>query len=478
MCNRSVRLDAGLCAGERRRLGLTREALSALSAGPHPISVTTIKRAEQGQPIYVGSAARLAELLGINLGTLVGRDQLIEEVNASELPSLRVHRFDCVDTDSADSRAADALSLGLTDDLVRRLSTRCYPVIAVLVTPAANTNARAHEATTPHYALTGSVVRSDGAVRISVRLTVGQNPRVIWADTFQRPVGNIFALQDELARVVVAHVTAKVLDTESEARRPLESNQLTAWEQSLMARWTFRQYTQQANATARQLLTESLKHTRTVPIAWYTLALTHQRDVLNQWSDDLAHSVQALVQTSEEFDRLFQDDALAHVIAGYRNIYTGQRQRASARLREAIDIDPNVALAYSLLAQTQAMAGEWERAVEDAELALSLAEDPNERWPAYMTLAMSHFVGEQYHECIAWGERAVAARSGAAFAHGAIASAYALLGDVEHAREALGRMQQLGSQAARQGIDPLLRTTEPEIARRYLEGLRLAGVSP
>jgi TolB-like protein len=462
-----------VCVNERRRLGLTREALSTSSAGPHPLSVTTIKRAEQGQPIYVASAARLAELLNVQLSTLVGRDQLIDEVNASELPTLRVHRFRCLDTDDTNSVAADALCLGLTDDLLRRLSSRCFPVIAVLADPSRHDSVAVRASS---YDLNGSVVRSGGMLRVGVRLTCGHEQRVIWADNFQRSVGNIFALQDELTRVVVAHVTAKVLESESEARRPLEGGQLTAWEQSLMGRWAFRQYNRQSNANARALMTESLKQSRSVPIAWYTLALTHQRDLLNQWSDNLEHSLRELVRLSEEFDREFQDDAYAHIVGGYRNIYTGQRQRAAARVREAIDIDPNIAIAYGLLGQILAMAGDWERAIEDLELSLSLAEDPNERWPAYVGLALSYFVGERYEDCVAWGERAVATRSGATFAYCTMASAHALQGDTARAKAAWSMVEQLGSNVAERALGPLLQTTEPAIAQRYVEGLRRAGL--
>ena len=74
-------------------------------------------------------------------------------------------------------------------------------------------------------------------------------------------------------------------------------------------------------------------------------------------------------------------------------------------MREAIEVDPNIPLAYCLLGQTLAMAGDWEQAVEQLELALGLAEDPDERWPSYIGLALSCFVGEQYVESVGWAER-------------------------------------------------------------------------
>ncbi len=473
MCNRSVRLNSELCVSERRRLGLTRESLSERAAGAHPLSVATIKRAEQGQPIYVGSAARLADLLGVELLQLVDdRSELSREVNATELPRVRVHRLQGAGTEASATGAAEALALSLTDDLVRRLSSRCFPVVSVLAAAANDGGAGSDAAGV--YDLTGSVVRAESALRISVRLTTGREGRVLWANAFTRPLGDIFALQDEVARVVAAHVSSKLLEVEAR-QRTLLPKELDAWERSLTGRWLFKRYERESNRRAREHLLESLEHIENAASVWFTLALTHQRDLLNQWSPDPGTSLESLVRISEEFDRALPGDAYAHVVAGYRHVYTGNRARASARLEEAIEVDPNIPTAYCLLGQTLAMGGEWELAVEQLELGLSLAEDPDERWPGYMGLALSYFAGEQYHDAVAWAERAAAARAGATFAYCTLASASAWLGDEGAAREARRRVEELGANVAEQTLAPLLRTTEPDIAARYLGGLKRAG---
>lgn len=453
-------------------MGLTRETLSELAAGARPLSVTTIKRAEQGQPIYVGSAARLAELLGVGLARLVAEGEVLtKEVNATELPRLRVQRFLCADADGGYISTADALSLGLTDDLARRLSARCFPVISVLADGGG-----AASAGSATYQLTGSVVRAGPAVRIAVRLSAGADGRVLWAETFNRSLGDIFAVQDEVVRVVVAHVSSKVLEVEIAERTPLQPKELVAWEHSLVGRWLFKRYEREANARARDHLLAALREIPNAASAWYALALSHQRDLLNQWTPDPAASLRGLVEVSEQFDRMLPDDAYAHVVAGYRHVYLGNRQRASARLQEAIEVDPNIPIAYCLLGQTFAMAGDWELAIEQLELALALAEDPDERWPSYIGLALSCFVGEQYRDAIAWAERAAAARSGATFAYCTIASASALLGEPGAAREAWQKVQALGTHLAERSLEPLLRATEPAIAARYMAGLQSAGL--
>lgn len=457
-------------------MGLTREDLSERAAGARPLSVATIKRAEQGQPIYVGSAARLAELLGSNLRTLVAdQAELSQEVNATELPRLRVHRLRGADVEDADATAVQALCMGLTDDLVRRLSARCFPVISLLVDAEhSKLDTGSHAGTS--YELTGSVIRAGGTVRISLCLTEGNSGRVLWAQTFSRPLSDIFALQDEVTRVVVAHVSSKLLESEADDHSPLLVKQLAAWEQSLTGRWLFKRYERAANARARQHVQESLAAFPTSALAWYTLVLSHQRDLLNQWSSDPRQSLRDLVTTSEHFDRVLPDDAYAHVAAGYRHVYTGNRARAAARLREAIEVDPNIPLAYCLLGQTLAMGGDWEPAMEQLEIALSLAEDPDERWPSYIGLALSLFVGEQYTKAIMWAERAAAARGNATFAYCTIASANALLGDQRAAAEAWQRVRELGPHVAELSLAPVLETTDREIAERYLRGLKAAGL--
>jgi TolB-like protein len=56
----------------------------------------------------------------------------------------------------------------------------------------------------------GSVTRSDDRVRITAKLIHGATDRHVWSDTYEREVGDILSLQDEIAHAIVQQVRANV----------------------------------------------------------------------------------------------------------------------------------------------------------------------------------------------------------------------------------------------------------------------------
>jgi len=61
----------------------------------------------------------------------------------------------------------------------------------------------------------GTVQRSGDRVRIRVQLIEGSNDRHIWAETYERPVRDVLALEDELALAITKEIRVKLLPAES-----------------------------------------------------------------------------------------------------------------------------------------------------------------------------------------------------------------------------------------------------------------------
>ena len=119
--NRSVVLDVGACTHARQHKGLSREALSALSLGPHPVSVATIKRAETAQPVYLQTARRLAELLEVPLSQPLAHEGASVVPLAGEAPAISVLAFRWLGSTERGRYLAD----GLTEDLLQPARARC-----------------------------------------------------------------------------------------------------------------------------------------------------------------------------------------------------------------------------------------------------------------------------------------------------------------------------------------------------------------
>jgi adenylate cyclase len=476
--HRAIRLDGAKCVQARMRGGFSQQKLADASKGG--ISIATIKRLESGAPVYVDTARRLATLLGVPLRTLVegSGDAPAGGVDTRDAgpPVIAVLPFDALDGDEPGRCFSD----GLVEDLITRLGRRWFPVISrgstFLYRDDRPAPARIGGDLGADYLIEGSVRRSSGTVRVTARLVDARTSRQVWASQYDRPYADVFAVQDGLVSTIVGQADAALVEREAQAQAYRNPNDLDAWELSLRGSWYFHRRSKEHNGKARALFEEALRRDVMLPLGWYFLAMTHQRAIINQWSADLGQTLREMNGVCEEFARHHPNDPGLHVATAYAAVYAGDRRSAQVRLREAIDLDPNAAPAYSLYGQTLAMTKEVDEAIEQFELALRLSPCDAEVWSVQTAMALCHFVADRYDEMLRWSQRAVRSRPDMPFPYGAVAAAKAALGDAEGATAAVREMLELEPTMCVRGLARVLGAIHPEIAARYLEALRRAGV--
>jgi TolB-like protein len=128
------------------------------------------------------------------------------------------------------AEADDYFADGLTEDIVTNLSRfRDLRVIAA----GSTLQFKGRSINVPEfcrqmraaYVVTGSVRRAAGRIRITVQLIDGVSCVQLWGDRYDRDVGDIFDLQDELTRRIAATLGVKMQDVSLEramAKGPLE----------------------------------------------------------------------------------------------------------------------------------------------------------------------------------------------------------------------------------------------------------------
>ena len=92
-------------------------------------------------------------------------------------------------------------------------------------------------------------------------------------------------------------------------------------------------------------------------------------------------------------------------------------------------------------------------------------------------LALAHFAAERYEEAVGWAQRALQRRPDFAFAYRTLAATYVHLGRQEEAGQALDQALQLAPDFTLAAGRRVLLTADAQVRERYLEGLRLAGLS-
>ncbi|MGH7751054.1 MAG: tetratricopeptide repeat protein, partial [Candidatus Dormibacteria bacterium] len=86
------------------------------------------------------------------------------------------------------------------------------------------------------HVLEGSVRKSGGRVRITAQLIDGKAGDHLWAERWDRDLGDIFALQDEISEAIVKALRLKLLPQEKQAIERRGTESLEAYDLYLMAR--------------------------------------------------------------------------------------------------------------------------------------------------------------------------------------------------------------------------------------------------
>lgn len=146
---------------------------------------------------------------------------------------------------------------GITGEIVDRLARfRKFAVIgrhsSAAFRGAAPDFSAIQEKLKADFVVTGSVRRSVDRIRIALRLSDAKSEEAIWSERYDRPISELFSLQDEISELVAAAIPRQ-LEVEinvRSARRPTAS--LTSFEHTLQGYWHFRKPTRAGNRLAMQ----------------------------------------------------------------------------------------------------------------------------------------------------------------------------------------------------------------------------------
>jgi len=207
-----------------------------------------------------------------------------------EIPSIAVLPF----ANLSGERDQDYFSDGLTDDLITALS-RIPGLFVIARTSTFGYKGKAVMAQDVsrqlgvQYVLEGSVRKAGNQVRITAQLADATTGNQMWAEHFDRPLKDIFSLQDEIVRKL-----ATTLQLELNLREKgfggqgfwQRTDNLEAYDYMLRGLESIRNLTKDTNEEARQMYEKAIELDPKYSDAYAALGMTYSMDMINQWSRD------------------------------------------------------------------------------------------------------------------------------------------------------------------------------------------------
>ena len=322
-------------------------------------------------------------------GTVVQAAAAKPALPLPEKPSIAVLPFENLSGDPKQERLAGGLTEDVITDLSRfrelfviaRNSTEVYKGKPVDIRQVARDLG-------VQYVLEGSLQIDGDRVRITAQLIDATTGSHVWAERYDRPLDDLFAVQDEVTQTIAASLGGMhgvVADAGRNVARRKPPENLQAYDDYLLGIEYKHRYTEADNQNAKQLLKKAIDIDPGFARAYIGLAMAYSVDIDNGWSSSRRETLDDWLKVLQTALVLDPSDGEVHMMLGVYYQYIGDLAHCLAEKEKAISLNPNDADVLIDAAWAMPWFGKPEKAAELADRAVRI----NPNYPDWYNRACS-----------------------------------------------------------------------------------------
>jgi TolB-like protein len=264
------------------------------------------------------------------------------------------------------------------------------------------------------YVLEGSIRKASNRIRVTGQLIDSLSSSHIWAERYDRVLEDIFAVQEEVTRAIVAAIAPQIASTEQAKATRRRPDDLSAYEIALRA-WAYAwEAHDKMDRTFVDLAVRSAEDALAIDsgsvLALHAIALAHGHALALHMPVDRKQSLDAAMAATGRAIGLDATNPLGYALRGFGIFLSGPTDRypdGLADARRAHEMNTNDTFVLQILAYLEAASGEPERAIEHGLQILRLnPRDPRSHM-THNLLAFASAGARQYAEGIRWASLAI-----------------------------------------------------------------------
>jgi class 3 adenylate cyclase/tetratricopeptide (TPR) repeat protein len=342
-----------------------------LPLGLEDLGERALKNIDRPVRAYRVSHSRLSNTGGGPNGTEAHPAEF--EFALPERPSIAIMPFRNLNRDAEHDFIAEGIGLGIQTLLVQ------LPGLFLINATShqgyreeRETAVEAMKSLPVRYTLEGNVQHAGARVRVMVHITDLKDGSVIWAETYDRDLEDVFALQDDITRKVIASLNIKLIRSDWERILTRDLRGDGAWKHFLRGVSYIYAFNKDDNTRAREEFEKlyELRPDRVTGAAY--VALTHWLDLARSWTESPADSLRRAAEWAAKAKEYPDNDGLGHVVLGFVRLHEGKYDEALALCEESLQYRSNCPAALGQTAAVQIYSGEARRAVKSARESLAV----------------------------------------------------------------------------------------------------------
>ena len=341
-----------------------------------------------------------------------GREPKNASKNASNLPAqYRTAIVGVLPFANLSGSTDEYFSDGLTEDLIHALSLQSfYRVLSRSATFAFKGNslstrliAREIDAT---YLIQGSVRRAGSKIRVTAELIAPENGEQLWTGRYDRDIGDLFALQDEITTSLSAAIAPEIFRAEASTPARPSSTDLTAWDRFLKGLSHYYRQTKADFEASIALFREAIALDPALAIARAYLGTILVQGVQYGWIRSTRQLWAEAMDLAESSVRLDPRSSFAFSFLSFMHAMEGHYDAAMEAGKRAVELNPYDMGTRGILGICHLVIGEHRQAIELFSTAVQRGNsDPRYQWAALN--AFSHYLLGQYDASLSWAREAL-----------------------------------------------------------------------
>jgi len=246
------------------------------------------------------------------------------------------------------------------------------------------------------YVLEGSVRKAGGRIRVTVQLIDAETDRHIWAERYDRELQDIFAIQDEMTRAIVATLPGRVEAATHDRAKRKNTDNMAAYECVLTARVLHHRSIREDNAEAQRLLDRALTLDPNYAHAHAWKACVVGQSWIYGWCADNDAALQQVAAELEIALALDDNDSDVHRILAALNLTRDDHDKAAYHQERALALNPNYDLVVVQQGELLTWLGRPEEGIDWIKKAMRLNPYHPERFWSHLGRAC--YCAEKYAE--------------------------------------------------------------------------------
>ena len=232
--------------------------------------------------------------------------------------------------------------------------------------------------------LEGSVRRAGDRVRITAQLIEVSTDSHLWSETYDRELKDVFAIQDDIARSIVAALEVTLTPRDRRALQYVATENTQAYDYYLRGRRYFYEFTRRQFHNAIRMFKKAIEQDPNYALAYAGMADAYS--LLYQWADSSEENIRRANEASIKAITLDPDSAEANSARGTALAISGKHEEAERAYETAILLNPAQWESYFFYGRDCLAQGKFEKAARLFSEATRLNPDDYQA-PGFLAMA-------------------------------------------------------------------------------------------